>query len=156
MLLTGREDLGAGPKTFQFDNRHLMLRKGIISRSAWVLTKTTADATPIALDWDVENEALQANTVYGFEGMAVAQYAAAATAGAYRIEGCIKKGAANANTALVGTPLVTQYEDTVGMLIAVTADTANGRPILTVTGVAATSILWRAELYVYRLTQLGG
>jgi hypothetical protein len=156
MLITGREDLGAGPKSFVPDARHFMLRKGVFSRAAWVLTKTTADATPVGLDWDAENEALLSNAVYGFEGMVVAQYAAAATAAAYRVQGAIKKGAANANTALIGTPLITSYEDTSGMDLGITADTTNGRPILTATGVAATSIVWRAELFVYRLTQTGG
>lgn len=156
MLITGRQDLGAGPMSFQFEGRNFQFRRGVFSRATWIFTKTTADATPVALDWDSENEALLPNAVYGYEGFCVAQYAAAATAGAYKLQGCIKKGALAANTALVGTQTVTAYEDTSAMDMAVTADTTNGRPLLTATGVAATSILWRAELYVYRLTQLGG
>lgn len=111
----------------------------------WLWQKITADATPIALDV-VQAPALDANTVYSFEGWVIARYAGASTGGAYRVQGAVKKGAANANTALVGTPLVVAYEDTAGMDLGVTADTTNGRLILTATGVSATSINWKASL----------
>jgi hypothetical protein len=156
MLLTGREDLGSGPKAFAYEPRNFQLRKGVFSRANWLWTLTTADATPTAMVWDTENEVILANAVYGFEGFVVADYVAANTAAAYRVQGAIRKGANNAATALVGTPLVTSYEDTAGMDLGVTADTTNGRLILTATGVASTSIVWRAELYVYRLTATGG
>ncbi len=111
----------------------------------WVYEKATADATPIALNV-ASDITLDANTVYAFHGLVVARYAGASTGAAYVIQGCVKKGAANANTALVGTPLVTVYEDTAGMDLGVTADTTNGRLTLTATGVAATTINWKAEI----------
>lgn len=111
----------------------------------WQWKKVTADATPIALT-PASDVYLEANTAYAFEGLVIAKYAGAATAGAYRVQGCIKMGAAAANAALVGTPLVTVYEDTAGMDLGITADTTNGALILTATGVAATSINWVAKL----------
>lgn len=116
----------------------------------WAFSKITADATPVALNAEPGME-LEANTVYGFEGMVVARYAGASTGGAYRVQGAVKKGAANANTALVGTPLITAYEDTAGMDLGITADTTNGRLTLTATGVAATSIVWKAFLRIYKV-----
>jgi hypothetical protein len=156
MLLIGREDLGAGAKPLTYDGRHFQLRKGVFSLEKWLFTLQTPNATPTALVWDAENEVMIPNTVYGFEGFATAQYVAAATSAAYRIQGAIKMGANAAATALVGTPLVTAYEDTAGMDLTVTADTTLGRPQLNATGVAATVINWRAELWIYRLTQTGG
>lgn len=111
----------------------------------WLWQRVTADATPIALE-PRSDVALEPNTAYAFEGLVVARYAGASTAGAYRVQGCVKMGAAAANTALVGTPLVTAYEDTVGMDLGITADTSNGRLTLTATGVAATAINWVAKL----------
>lgn len=111
----------------------------------WQYQKVTADATPIALDV-LGTISLDANTVYGFRGIVVARYAGASTGGAYLIQGAVTKGAANANVALVGTPLITAYEDTAGMDLGITADTTNGRLTLTATGVAATSIVWKAEI----------
>ena len=111
----------------------------------WQWKKVTANATPVALD-PVTNVGLEANTAYAFEGLVVARYAGASTAGAYRVQGCVKMGAAAANTALVGTPLVTVYEDTAGMDLGITADTTNGRLTLTATGVASTDINWIAKL----------
>ena len=116
----------------------------------WAFSKVTADATPVALDAE-PGMTLDANTVYGFEGMVVARYAGASTGAVYRVQGGVKKGAANANTALIGTPLVTSYEDTSTMDLGVTADTTNGRLTLTATGVAATSIVWKAFLRFYKV-----
>lgn len=111
----------------------------------WRWKRRTADATPVALvpETDVD---LEANTAYAFEGLVVARYASASTAGAYRVQGCVKMGAAAANTAMVGSALVTAYEDTAGMDLGITADTTNGRITLTATGVAGTDINWVAKL----------
>lgn len=110
----------------------------------WLYSATTANATPTALT--TENATLDNNTAYAFWGFVVAKYAAASTAGAYIIQGCVKRGAAAANTALVGTTLITAYEDTVGMDLTVAADTTNGRVNLTGTGVAATNINWVGQV----------
>lgn len=118
---------------------------GQLRRRGWLWEKTTSDATPTALD-PQNSVALEANTVYAFEGLVVARYAAASTGAAYRVQGCVKMGATAANTALVGTPLITAYEDTAGMDLGVTANTTAGSLTLTATGVAATNINWRAKL----------
>lgn len=111
----------------------------------WYWKLVTADATPVALA-PVTDVRLAVNTAYAFEGLVVARYAAASTAGIYRVQGGVKMGAAPANTAMVGTVGITAFEDTAGMDLGVTADTTNGRLILTATGVAATSINWIAKL----------
>jgi hypothetical protein len=111
----------------------------------WGWKLQTADATPIALA-PTTNVTLVPNTAYAFEGLVVARYAGASTAGVYRVQGCVKIGAAAANTALVGTVGVVAFEDTAGMDLGVTADTTNGRLTLTATGVAATAINWVAKL----------
>lgn len=111
----------------------------------WQWRRRTADATPAALR-PVSNVDLKPNTAYAFEGLVVARYAGASTAAAYRVQGAVKMGAAAANTALVGTPLVTAYEDTAAMDLAISADTTNGRLTLTATGVAGTDINWVAKL----------
>jgi hypothetical protein len=71
----------------------------------------------------------------------------------------IQRGAAAANTALVGTPtgltvpmFATSGATSGGWAVAVTADTTNGRPAIKVTGVAATNISWVANV---RMTKVG-
>jgi len=146
MLITGREDLGSGTKSFVPQPRHFQTRQGVFEQKKWLYTGSTANATPAALTPDPENEPLDANSAYAFEGLVVAGVSGGGNAQAYRVQGCVKKGAANANTALVGSPLVTAYENDAGADLGITADTTNGRLILTATGVAATNINWRAEL----------
>lgn len=110
----------------------------------WTFSLSTADATPTLML--AENADLLNNTAYAFHGLVVARYSAASTAGAYVIQGCVKRGAEAANTSLVGTPLITAYEDTAGMDLGITANTTAGRLNLTATGVAATTILWSATI----------
>lgn len=111
----------------------------------WRWKRQTVDATPIALVATTDNRLLP-NRVYGFEGLVVARYAGASTGAVYRVQGAVKMGAAPANTALIGSPLVTVYEDTSTMDLGITADTTNGTLILTATGVASTTINWEAKL----------
>ena len=133
----GPVELDLSSNDFRQDGSELEL-------NLWEFSGTTTNATPTALT--PENADLSANTVYAFEGLVVARYASASTGAAYRVQGAVKMGAAAANTALIGTPLVTAYEDTSTMDLGITADTTNGRIILTATGVAATTINWLARL----------
>jgi hypothetical protein len=74
---------------------------------------------------------------------------------AYNLKFCIRRGAAAANTALVGTPVVTVIgEDTgtTGWDVGVTADTTNGRPNISVTGEAAKTIRWVANIRMTKVT----
>lgn len=140
------DDAGMGLKPAPMSSADFWLEDNLTFRhNRWTFSATTANATPTALT--PKNADLAANSAYAFEGLVVARYDAASTAAGYRVQGCVKKGAANANTALVGTPLVTAYEDTAGMDLGVTADTTNGRIILTGTGVASTTIYWNAALW---------
>jgi hypothetical protein len=68
----------------------------------------------------------------------------------------IRRGAAAANTALVGTPVKTVFGQDTGTEtwdVTVTADTTNGRPAIKVTGEAAKTIRWVANV---RMTKVLG
>jgi len=68
----------------------------------------------------------------------------------------ITREAAAVNTALVGTPVLTLIGATAGAAtwtVGVTADTTNGRPNISVTGVAATTIRWVCDI---RMTKVSG
>lgn len=106
----------------------------------------TSNATPTAISIVNSLFTLENNTTYAFRGMVAARGPSGANSAAYMVQGCVKRGANAAATALVGTPLVTAYEDTAGMDLGVTADTTNGYLALTATGVAATVIDWEAQI----------
>lgn len=68
----------------------------------------------------------------------------------------IRRGAAAANTALIGTPTYTVYGEDTGTsawAVTVTADTTNGRPNISVTGEASKTIRWVANI---RMTKVSG
>jgi len=73
----------------------------------------------------------------------------------WTINGAIKRGAAAASTALVGTPTVTMTHNNAGAAawtVAVTADTTNGALAVTVTGAAATTIRWVCRINTTEMT----
>lgn len=71
------------------------------------------------------------------------------------IVGSIKRGAAAANTALLGTPTITVLgadtnlgaDNTTGAIIAITADTTNGGLLITVTGQTDKTLRWVATVH---------
>lgn len=68
----------------------------------------------------------------------------------------IRRGTSAANTALIGTPTYTVFGQDTGTEnwdITVTADTANGRPNISVTGEASKTIRWVANI---RMTKVSG
>lgn len=133
----GRKSLDVGSEFWLRDNREFRLNE-------WLYTLSTANATPTVML--TENATLLNNTAYAFHGLFIARYTGASTAGAYVVQGCVKRGAAAANTVMVGTALVTAYEDTAGMDLTVAADTTNGRVNFTATGVGATTINWAGRV----------
>ena len=77
----------------------------------------------------------------------------------WQLRFAIQRGAAAANTILVGTPsgttaplFATAGATTGAWAVAVTADTTNGRPAIKVTGTAATNISWVATV---KMTKVG-
>lgn len=78
------------------------------------------------------------------------------TSAAWNLKFAIRRGVAAANTVLVGTPTKTIIGvDTSAATwdVSVTADTTNGRPNISVTGAAATTIRWVANV---RMTKVSG
>jgi hypothetical protein len=143
--MLGIEDAGAGPKAVALQSRHFQRRLGILETTRWLYTGSTANATPLALTPDAENYTLTPNTVYGFRGFVLGRKTDG-TDCVFSIQGGIKQVADASTTALVGTPTVTAYEDNAGTDCALTADTTNGRLIITVTGLTASTISWRAAV----------
>lgn len=141
--------IGGGPQELQLDGLDLV-EGNKLRVKRWRGSLRTSNATPADLTMSATSR-MEANKTYGFEGIVVARGPSGANSAAYRIQGCIKMGANAAAAALVGTPLVTAYEDTAGMDLGVTADTTNGAIKLTATGVSATVIDWTAALHVTEL-----
>lgn len=95
------------------------------------------------------------NSAYFFRGEVIAGKTAAGDAKGWTIEGVIKRGAGVGTTTLVGTPTVNSlYADTGAATWAVTAtaDTTNGGLAITVTGQAATTIRWVAQIRTTEMT----
>ena len=101
------------------------------------------------------------NTTYMFDCNITAQVSGGTTdAACWKIVFLIRRGAAAANTVLIGTPsgTTTPLFATTGATsgawaVAVTADTTNGRPAIKVTGAASTTINWVLDA---RITKVGG
>lgn len=106
------------------------------SRSTVTFYKVTANATPVEafLDNSAERLTIEASSTVVFSALISARDNVAGHAAGYKIEGVIKRDAAN-NTAIVGTPNVTVLaEDDAAWDVAFTADDTNEALILTVTG----------------------
>lgn len=100
---------------------------------------------------------LSNSSTYIFDCNIVARKSTAGTDyAAFQLIFCINREANAASTALVGTPIVNIIGTTVGAAtwtVGVTADTTNGRPNISVTGQAATTIRWTANI---RVTKVSG
>jgi hypothetical protein len=95
------------------------------------------------------------NSAYFFQGQVVAGVTGAGDTKGWYVEGVIKRGANAASTALVGTPTVTSSYADAGAsawIITATADTTNGGLAITVTGAAATTIRWVAQIRTTEMT----
>ena len=93
-----------------------------------------------------------ANTAYVFTALIVASVNGSPGQGntkAWRLEGCIKRGSANANTALVGAVSVNIVAADAGAAswtATAIADTTNGALTIQVVGQAATTIRWSCRV----------
>lgn len=107
------------------------------------ITGVTGTETPAAYT------TINDNQVVAFETTLLATRTGATNATSFTIKGLIKRGAAAANTAFIGTPTITQdFDDSSGLTtgsVSVVADTTNGSYNILVTGIAATNIRWYAN-----------
>jgi hypothetical protein len=115
---------------------------------------TTTDATPLELKTASSSGAtvpagvviLTNNSTYIWDVDIVARKSPTGTDYAmWNLKFCINRDANAASTALVGTPVKTLLGATAGAStwdVGVTADTTNGRPNISVTGQAGTTIRW--------------
>jgi hypothetical protein len=95
------------------------------------------------------------NSAYYFKGTVVAGVTGGGNTKGWTVEGVIKRGANAASTAIVGTATVTSSYADAGAstwVITATADTTNGGLAITVTGQAATTIRWVAQICTTEMT----
>lgn len=127
----------------------LVIARETTSASATVLGSTSSAASS-------NNQiALPSNSAYSFSGEVIAGVTGGGDTARWTINGAIKRGAAAASTALVGTPTVTMTHNDAGAAawtVAVTADTTNGALAVTVTGAAATTIRWVCRINTTEMT----
>jgi hypothetical protein len=125
-----------------------------------LLGRQTTDATATVLRSDpnaastTNQVILPNNSAYFFQGQVVAGVTGAGDTKGWTVEGVIKRGANAASTVLVGSTVMSSYGDAgaATWLVAVTADTTNGGLAVTVTGAAATTIRWVAQIRTTEMT----
>jgi len=126
-----------------------------------ILGRQTTDATATVLASDTSAASannqltLPNNSAYYFRGEIIAGVTGGGNTKGWFIEGAIKRGANAAATSLVGTPTVTSNYADAGAsawAVAVTANTTLGCITITVTGQAATTIRWVAQVRTTEMT----
>jgi len=132
----------------------LFSTKGDAQHGHYILRKSTTDATQTETTADGGSGSSSTRIVlpnshaYAFRGRLIARSSTGDVA-VWTIDGLVKRGANAAATALVGTPTATQtFADAgaSGWTITIDADTTNGSLRIRVTGAAATTIHWVADL----------
>jgi hypothetical protein len=126
-----------------------------------VLGRQTTDATATALTSNsgaasgTNQVILPNNSAYYFRGELIAGVTGGGDTKGWFIEGVIKRGANAASTAVVGTPTVTSSYADAGAAtwtVTATANTTLGGLAITVTGQAATTIRWVAQIRTTEMT----
>jgi hypothetical protein len=127
---------------------------GDAQTSVHVARVQTTDATVTELKLDGAGSVLTIpnDTTWAFDILVVARNTATDTESAgYRITGACRRGAAAANTSVIGTPTITAYEDVAGWDATVLLD-SGGRLKVMVTGEAAKTISWVARVTTAEVT----
>lgn len=133
---------------------------GDAQRGSYILRRATTGATQTELSCDggapsaATRIVLPNNATYSFRGQLAARSSTGDSA-AWRFSGTIERGAAAANTAIIGTVTMTDTQAEAGAAawaLAIDADTTNGSLRLQVTGAAATNIKWLATVDTCELT----
>jgi hypothetical protein len=125
-----------------------------------VLGTQTTDATATVLRSNssaattTNQVILPNNSAYFFRGEVIAGVTGAGNTKGWTVEGVIKRGAGVGTTTLVGSTVTSLYADAgaATWTIAVTADTTNGGLKVEVTGQAATTIRWVAQIRTTEMT----
>jgi hypothetical protein len=146
--------------TGQFSNTAGTAKSSIIT-----LFYQTTNATPTELA--SQNSVTSTNTPTGFIVLAndssyifncdiIARNTADdTTSAAWNLTFAIRRGTSASTTTLIGTPISTTIGIDTGAAtwaVGVTADTTNGRPNISVTGAAATTIRWVANIRMTKVT----
>ena len=134
---------------------------GLCQFRRFVLGRETTGVTATVLTANVSAASatnqvnLVNNSAFFFRGSVIANVTGGGNTKGWTIEGVIKRGASAATTALVGTATVTSSYADAGAstwTVAVSADTTNGCLAVTVTGQAATTIRWVANIETTEVT----
>lgn len=129
--------------------------QGDAQRERFIMRKATTDATSIAIAADgtaassLNQVVMPDSSAYAFNGYVVARNNATGDCAKWLVDGLAKRGSGVATTAIVGTPTVTKSFSDSGAsawTLTATANTTLGCIAFTVTGVAATSIKWVADI----------
>ena len=118
------------------------------------LQTQTTNATQTTLTTNGESAAatniilLTDNNTLRFEGTLIAKTSDNLERGKYFLEGVFERGVGVATVAAVTSQLTVVHEDDDTWEVALEADTTNGGIAIKVTGVAATTINWIADIYV--------
>ena len=146
---------------FSASNAPISATAGVSQSALLVLARQTTDATATVLCSDssaagtTNQVILPNNSAYYFKGEVVAGVTGGGNTKGWTIEGVIKRGAGVGTTAIVGTAtVVSAFADAGAATWAVTAtaDTTNGGLKITVTGQAATTIRWVAQIRTTEMT----
>ena len=154
--MPGQISFATGNFSVQGDNAVSILPMRITTTDATVTEMKLSSGIVIAAS-PAGVITLTNNSTYIFDCDIVARKSATGIDySAWNVKFCINREAAAANTALVGTVTKTIIGQTSGATawdITVTVDTTNGRPVISVTGQAATTIRWVNNV---RLTKVSG
>jgi len=129
--------------------------QGDAQRGRYILRRSTTNATPLTLGTNgsgggVTNQVvLPNNSSYAFTGRVVARENATGDCAAWEFTGVIRRGASAATTALVAAVTPSSIAADAGAAawgLSVTADTSSGALAITVTGEAAHTIRWVADV----------
>lgn len=129
--------------------------QGDAQRGRYIKRRSTTAATPATIGTDgsagtaTNQVILPNNSAYAFTGKVVARENATGDCSAWEFKGLIRRGANAAATALVAAVTPTSIAADAGAaawVVAVTADTTNGGIAVTVTGEAAHTIRWVADI----------
>lgn len=134
---------------------------GVTQSALLLLARETTSATATVLTSDValgnpSNQViLPNNAAYFFKGSIIAGVTGGGNTAAWEFKGAIKRGAAAASTAIVGTTVLDRVAYDTGAAswtVTITADTTNGGIAVTVTGAAATTIRWVCKIETTEMT----
>lgn len=160
ITLTGQYSVGIGSYSDDLGLAGSFVQGSALFGGNWagrnnvVMVSDTTDATPELLSTDnspagANKITLPNNSAFSVTGELVVRENATGDCARYDFKCLIRRGANAAATAIVGAPTVTQTFGDSGAatwVVALTADTTNGRLAITVTGEAAHTLRWGGKV----------